>query len=127
LARMEPKTTAPKDQRGCPSASSGGGALCWNFSATQSQAVQKAGKRKPRKIISSKNGAKVTPKAKRYHAAPGCRKILSMGALLGPGITYSLSSASRKQMRAALSSTLYLRIAATPFQCRPLKKPSCHT
>ena len=46
---------------------------------------------------SSKKGAKVTPNPKSSHAAPGTRKILSMGALVGPGISQPLTRASRKQ------------------------------
>src|SRR5581483_6399176 len=90
--------------------------------AIQSKVVQKAGSRNPLKNISAKNGAKVTPKAKSSQAAPGSLKISSIGACEGPGSTTLFNKASRKQMKAALTSRQRRRNAVATFHCRPAKK-----
>src|SRR5215831_11488456 len=74
LVTTEPKTIAGNDQFGFRFSSRGRWGAAVSLSILQSQAVQRDGRRKPRKAISSKKGASVTPKAKRTHAAPGARK-----------------------------------------------------
>src|SRR6516164_731145 len=71
LVIIEPKTIAAIDQLGLPSSARGRLGAPVKFSMLQSHAVQSAGRRKPRKAISSKKGARVTPNAKSTHAAPG--------------------------------------------------------
>src|SRR5579863_10646550 len=113
---MDETTIEMMDHCGLTFASSGSAGLRVSFSTVQSKAVQRAGRRKPRKMISSKNGAAVTPKMKSSQAAPGVRKILSMGVLSGPGMSQPLSRAQTKQANAAQKSRQRMRRAVAPFQ-----------
>ena len=127
LVSMEPMTMAGRDHCGWPLASRGRGGLWVFFSADQSQAVHRAGKRKPRKNISSKNGAKVTPKANINQAAPGVLIIFSMGALAGPGIRNWSRIARAKHITATPKSGQNQVSASLPRHCNPTKRLSCHT
>src|ERR1035441_5899165 len=78
LVSTDATTIADRDQRGCPLMSGQRGRLPEKCSEAQSNAVQMAGRRKPRNAISSKKGASVTPNPNSSQAAPGIRKIRSM-------------------------------------------------
>src|SRR5579859_4101841 len=84
LVISEPTIMAGSDQFGFPSWSRGRRGAPVMCSTLQSHAVQRDGRRNPRKPISSKNGASVTPNANRTHAAPGDLKSWSIGAFVGP-------------------------------------------
>src|SRR6478752_9778849 len=71
LVSREPKIIAERDHCGFSFSSSGRRGAPVKCSMDQSYEVHRAGRTKPRKAISSKKGARVTPNAKRIHAAPG--------------------------------------------------------
>src|ERR1700722_18503558 len=84
--------------------------------------MAKAGRRKPRKQISSNIGARRVPKAVTSQTSEGVRKKSSMGMDLGTGMSEEMAWTVKPTARPRGMSLRTLRRAAAKFQWMPSVK-----
>src|SRR6266496_1187809 len=84
--------------------------------------MAKAGRRKPRKQISSAMGARRVPKAVTSHTSEGVRKKSSMGRDLGTGMREEMAWTVQPRTRPMGMSLRALRRAAAKFHWMPSAK-----
>src|SRR6266516_2235514 len=84
--------------------------------------MAKAGRRKPRKRISSKRGASRVPKAATNQMSDGVRKNLSMGMFLGKEMREDIAWTVTERIRPMGIRRRVLRRAASRLAWRPSAK-----
>src|SRR4051794_37064755 len=87
--------------------------------------MAKAGRRKPRKHISSNMGARRVPKAVTSQTSEGVRKKLSMGMDLGTGMREEMACTEKPVMRPMGMSFQALRRAVAKSHWMQVPKGRC--
>src|SRR5579871_4457532 len=88
--------------------------------------MAKAGRRKPRKQISSNMGARRVPNAVTSQTSEGVRKKSSMGMDLGTGMREEMACTAKPKARPMGMSLKALRRAAAKSHWRPVPKGRFH-